>query len=258
LSTEVLTERRGHLLELTLNRPERLNAVSEQLYTALLQQLREAEADESVRTVLISGAGRAFCVGADLKSHATAQRSPQQLRDYISLGQAVCEQMQKMLTPVVAKVRGYALGAGAEMAVSADFLIMAADAQMGFPEASIATFVGGAVTYRLPRLVGLRRATELLLIGERFTGGDALQWGLAYAAPKPEELDAECGQLIDRLNRNAPLSMARMKRALRQNTELDAALQGEAQDLLEIMQTRDWAEGVAAFAERRQPTFTGN
>ena len=253
----VIAERHGAVLRITLNRPERLNAVSEELYIAVLEALTEADADPAVRCVLLTGAGRAFCVGADLKAHAEGTRSENDRKDYIDLGQRVCAQIQRMDTPVIASVHGYALGAGAEMAVSADFLVIATDAQMGFPEVSIGTFVGGGITYRLPRLVGLRRATEMLVLGERFTGAQAAEWGLPYAAVAPDQLDGVADKLASALAAKAPISLARMKKALLTATELDVALRDEATDLLAVMHTEDWAEGVRSFAERRTPVFSG-
>ena len=238
----VIAEPRGLVLRVTLNRPERLNAVSEELYTALLEQLAAAEADPGIRCVLLTGAGRAFCVGADLKAHGEGTRSEADRERYVDLGQRVCARIQQMGTPVVAAVRGYALGAGA---------------QMGFPEVSIGTFVGGGVTHRLPRLAGLRKATELLILGERFTGAQAAEWGLAYAAVDPDRLDEAAGELAAALVAKAPISLARMKRALLGAESLDAALRREAADLLAVMRTEDWAEGVRAFADRRTPVFNG-
>jgi enoyl-CoA hydratase/carnithine racemase len=254
---DVLTEVSERSVQIVLNRPERLNAVSEGLYRGVLDELHRADADPDIRCVLLTGAGRAFCVGADLKAHNAGTRSPEQQAEYVALGQRVCAQIQTMATPVVAKVRGYALGAGAELATSADFLVMADDARMGFPEVSIGTFVGGGVTHRLPRLVGLRRATELLVLGERFTGAQAREWGLAYTAPPEDRLDEVTDELVRQLTSKAPLSVARMKAALARDRSLDEAFLAEADDLLAVMRTQDWAEGVAAFAERREPRFQG-
>ncbi|WP_052077745.1 enoyl-CoA hydratase/isomerase family protein [Rhodococcoides fascians] len=253
----VLATQRGSTTVLSLNRPDRLNAVSEDLYQTLIDQLVHADADTDTRAVVLTGTGRAFCVGADLKAHKSGRRTTEEQRHYLELGQRVCEQIQTMSTPVVAAVNGYALGAGAEMAVSADFLVIAHDAQMGFPEVSIGTFVGGGVTSRLPRLIGLRRATDLLVLGERFTGTEAHRWGLAHSAVPSEELLDSAIALADTLASKAPLSLARMKAALRRNDPLEVVLETEPQELLALMGSADWAEGVAAFAERRTPIFEG-
>ncbi|WP_280387148.1 enoyl-CoA hydratase/isomerase family protein [Nocardia wallacei] len=253
----VLVTRRGRVAELTLNRPDRLNAVSEQLYRTLIDELVAADEDPQVRCVVLTGAGRAFCVGADLKAHAAGTRSRADRQEYARLGQQACRQIQTMATPVVAAVNGYALGAGAELAVSADFLVIAEDARMGFPEVSIGTFVGGGVTHRLPRLVGLRRATDLFILGERFTGVQARDWGLAHSAVSAGELGDRAAALADSLAHKAPLALARMKAALRRDDPLNVALESETWDLLALMETEDWAEGVAAFSERRDPVFRG-
>ncbi|WP_040867327.1 enoyl-CoA hydratase/isomerase family protein [Nocardia exalbida] len=253
----VLVNRSGSIATLTLNRPERLNAVSEELYEALIGHLVVADSDPAVRCVILHGAGRAFCVGADLKAHRSGTRTPTEQAHYLDLAQRACEQIQRMDTPVIAAVAGYALGAGAELAVSADFLVMAEDAQIGFPEVSIGTFVGGGVTYRLPRLIGLRRATDLLVLGERCTGTRAFDWGLAYASVPGDVLLDTARGLAESLAAKAPLPLARMKAALRRDDPLDVALAAEPRHILELMATRDWAEGVAAFAERRSPVFEG-
>jgi enoyl-CoA hydratase/carnithine racemase len=252
----VLVTHHGSTATLTLNRPDRLNAVSEELYQALLDELRAADADPGVRAVVITGAGRAFCAGADLKAHSSG-RTPEQQAYYLHLGQDVCKQIQWMSTPVIAAVNGYAIGGGAEIAFSADFLIMAEDAQIGLPEVSIGTFVGGGVTHRLPRLVGLRRATEILVLGERFTGKQAVEWGAAYSAVPLDLLLDAANTLAETLARKAPLSLARMKAALRRNDPLDVVHETEPREILELMTTEDWAEGVASFAERRPPVFHG-
>ena len=253
----VLSSQSGRVLTLSLNRPHRLNAVSKGLYERLLAELDRAESDPQIRAVVITGEGRAFCVGADQKEHGGRSRTAQEQHEYVELAQAVCRRIQHVAVPVVAAVNGYALGAGAEMATSAEFMVMAEDAQMGFPEVGIGTFVGGGVTHRLPRLVGMRRATELLMLGNRFTGAEAVAWGLAYTCTPVAEVRTHAHELAEELASKAPISLARMKSALRANPSLDEALEQEAKDLLAVMGTQDWAEGVAAFSEQRSPIFEG-
>lgn len=255
--TELLIERSGGVMRLTLNRPDRLNAVNEAMYGRLLEALADADNDADVRCVVLAGAGRAFCVGADLKEHRAGGRDADARARYVALGQDACARIQSIGKPVVASVHGYAVGAGSELAVSADFLVAAADARMRFPEVSIGTFVGGGVTHRLPRLVGLRRATTLLMCGDWFTGAEAAAWGLADAAPSADEVDLTVEALASELATKAPLSVRALKRRLADGGSLGDALSAEADELLTIMDSDDWAEGVAAFAEKRPPSFTG-
>lgn len=255
---DLLTSRETGVLRLTLNRPDRLNAVSEAMYVGLLDALDDADADADVRCVVLSGAGRAFCVGADLKEHGAGRRDESARERYVQLGQDVCARIQTIGKPVIAAVHGYAIGAGAEIAVSADFLLIAAGARLRFPEVSIGTFIGGGVSERLPRIVGLRRATALLMSGDWFTGAEAEAWGLANAAPVGDELLREAvDSLAASLAAKAPLSVRALKRRLTDKQVLQRALDAEAEALLSVMQSSDWAEGVAAFAEKREPNFTG-
>ena len=139
----VIYETNGPLATIRLNRPHRLNAVIEALYDEVLAALELAESDKAVRAIIMRGEGRAFCVGADLKEHATNSRTAFEKRQYLIKANNVCARIRSISKPVIAAVNGYALGAGAELAVSADFIIMKNSAQIGFPEISIGTFIGG-------------------------------------------------------------------------------------------------------------------
>ncbi|PZV33927.1 hypothetical protein B5V02_35165, partial [Mesorhizobium kowhaii] len=174
---EVVTKQENQAFHIIFNRPERLNAVNEALYQQTLDALNYADQAPNVRCVVLSGNGRAFCAGADMKAHKSGERTREEREVYIMLGQRVCERIQTMTTPVIAEVHGYAVGGGAEIATSADFLIMSEDAQLGFPEVAIGTYVGGGVTLRLPRLIGLRNAASLLMLGNRITGAKCQEIG---------------------------------------------------------------------------------
>lgn len=255
----VRVERDGALHSVILNNPERLNAVSEAMYDGIDEALGAAERDETCRVVLFRGQGRAFCVGADLKEHAASARNGGQRTAYVWRAQRVAQRLQRLSKPVIAAVHGHAYGAGAELALNADFLVIAKDAKMAFPEASLGTYVGGGITHVLPRLVGMAKARELLLLGAPFSGEEAKEYGLAYAAVDAESMEPAIRALTERLVEAAPISLQMMRRDLASGFDADfnGALAHEAGRLLACMATRDWAEGAAAFRDGRKPQFTG-
>ncbi len=255
----LITRHHDQVMEIRFNRPHRLNAVVETLYTELLDALGRAESDGAVRAVILTGEGRAFCVGADMKEHGSAKRSLYQRRQYLQLGNDVCEAILRLRKPVIAAVNGYALGAGAEMAVACDFIVMADDAQLGFPETGIGTCVGGGVSKLLPQLVGLSMARQLLYTGRRIDGEEAVRIGLAAASRSGEALPDEAYRLADTLAAQAPVSMAMLKRLVNQgsDTPLEGQLAQELDAVFTCSTTADWQEGVDAFAEKRPPQFQG-
>ncbi len=248
-----------HVLEVRFNRPHRLNAVVEALYTDLIDALAFADCSQQVRAVMLTGEGRAFCVGADMKEHGGAARTLYQRRQYLQLGNNACDAIIRLKKPVIAAINGYALGAGAEMAVACDFTLMADDAQIGFPETSIGTCVGGGVSKLLPQLVGLSQARRMLYTGEKITGEEAARMGLALCHYPLEQLIPEALALGGRLAQQAPVSMALLKPLVNRggHTDLESQLQQELDAVFTCSTTQDWQEGVDAFAERRMPNFKG-
>ena len=245
--------------EIRFNRPRSLNAVVEQFYDEVLEALRQAEADTLVRVIVLTGEGRAFCVGADMKEHARGARTAWDRRAYLLRGNDVCRAIHRNRKPVVAAVNGFALGAGAEMAISADFIVMRDDAQIGLPEISIGTHVGGAVTAILPRLVGLSKARELIFLGHRVTGLEAKQIGLAYCSAPEEEFEAVVHALTSQLKERAPISMAFAKEHINvgHSRDYETLLSTEIEACYACTFTKDWQEGVDAFAQKRKPVFIG-
>lgn len=255
----IIYKQSGGVAEIRFNRPHRMNAVVKTLYDELLVALDDAEHDNAVRTVILTGEGRAFCVGADMKEHGAGTRTPFQRRDYLRGEQNVCKRIFSLPKPVIAAVNGYALGAGAEMAIASDFILMAEQAQIGLPEISIGTFLGGGVTHLLPQLVGLAKARELVFLGERIDGTQAHAIGLATRVFPVASFMEDVYAFAARLAGKAPFSMALAKEQLNHgiNRGMDAALIAELEGMTFCSTTRDWQEGVDAFAEKRSPVFRG-
>ncbi|HEX5052474.1 MAG TPA: enoyl-CoA hydratase/isomerase family protein [Planctomycetota bacterium] len=257
---DLLEERRGNLFLLTLHRPDRLNAVTEALYEALLDSLARAAGDTSLRAIVLTGAGRAFCVGADLKGHGETERDRDARRQYVELGQRAAKALLTHRCPIVAALNGHAIGAGLELALACDLSVVAESAKLRFPEFGLGTFVGGGATATLPARVGATRARQLLLLGRFFSGAEAAQLDVCNLAVPTDEVVPQALALAEELATKAPRSIALAKQLLHAapGMPLDDLLAAEAEALLACMATRDWQEGIDAFAARRQPDFTGD
>jgi len=252
-------EAEGPIRVLRLNRPERLNAVSLPLYRGLERGLADAATDRDVRVVVITGAGRAFCAGADLKAHRDRPMTADERREYIETGQRVYRAIQTLPQPVIAAVNGHAIGAGIELALSCDFVVMAEEAKLRLPEVTLGTFIGGGTCFTLRRRVGYAKAAELILLGDFFSGRDALEIGLANEAAPAAEVLPRALDLARRLARNAPIAMQLSKQILDRAERLspEEAMRAEAEALDRCMASEDWKEGVRAFAEGREPVYRG-
>lgn len=256
---ELLVEQRDDVLVLTLNRPHRLNAVSPALYAALDATLESAAQDPAVRALVLTGSGRGFCVGADLQAHGDAPPGPDERRRYVELAQRVNHRIQTLPKPVVAAVNGHAVGAGFELALSCDLIVVAREAKLRLPEAALGTFVGGGVTYTLVRRLGEVRAREILLLCPFLRGEEAERQGLANRVVDADDVLPTALDLARELARRAPRSVRLLKELLHTGVSdaPEVTLAREAAALLECMGTADWAEGIAAFREKREPRFTG-
>ena len=257
--SEVLASREGALLVLTLNRPHRLNAVSMGLYERLVTELERAEADPGVRCVILTGSGRAFCAGADLKEHRDSTPSLEERRSYIRAGQDANHLIQTIGAPVVAAVNGHAIGAGLELALSADFAIVAEDAKLRLPEVALGTFVGGGAVYTLAERVGVPKAREIIYLGDFFSGADAAAMGVVNRAVPALDVLPVATRLAERLARRAPIPLAAAKRLIGPAATMtrEEALDRERSVLDGIFDTEDWVEGLAAFHAKRPPNFRG-
>ena len=256
---DLRTEVADGVATLTLDRPDALNALTVPLKEALLAAFREIAADEAVRAVVLTGAGRAFCAGQDLRERLEPDVLPladEIRRRYNPLVRA----MRELPKPIVGAINGVAAGAGASLAFACDIRIAAEDASFLLAFGRVGLIPDTGATWLLPRLVGWSKAVELALTTEPLSAADAERLGLVARVVPLGELASAAHELAARLATGAPGALALTKRALEvawtasleEQLELEAQLQGEAG------RTADHAEGIAAFIARRQPRFNGS
>jgi enoyl-CoA hydratase len=263
----LIYEKDGAVGIIRLNRPERMNAVNEAMYREIQEVLRTAASDTTVRVLIIIGSvlkkgdieKQAFCAGADLKEHAAGKRDAAQKREYIELAHETTRMVYEFPKPVLAAINGPARGAGLELALNCDFILMADTATCAFTETSLGTFVGGGVTGHLPAMVGMLKAKELVYTGRVIDGPEAVALGIALKSVPVNALFTCTLELARRLAEKAPFSLKLAKERLQQSRLLDIEniLKRETEAILSCMTTEDWHEGVRAFMEKRTPTYKG-
>ena len=247
---------------LTFDRPERLNALTFEVYADLRELLAEIPQRDDVRAVVITGTGKGFCSGGDVRDiiGALQEMGTKELLEFTRMTGAVVQRMRECPQPIVAAVNGVAAGAGAVIALAADLRVLARSASFAF----LFTRVGLAgadmgAAYLLPRLVGLGRATELLILGDDVDAERALELGLAYRVVADEDLPGEADALAGRLARGPALAHATTKLLLAREQDLDlaGALELEAMTQALLMTSEDHREFYRAFREGRDPRWSG-
>jgi enoyl-CoA hydratase/carnithine racemase len=243
----------------TLNRPEVSNAFNDAIRTGLPELLEQLDRDEACAAIVLRGAGeRGFCAGADIKEGRSIGTSVQERRRL--LGNAWIDRVGRITKPIVAALHGYCLGGGLELALACDLRIAAAGAVFGLPETGLGLIPGGGGTQRLPRLIGMGRAMDMMLTGERISADEALRIGLvSRLVPDNAALGAEALALATRIAARPPTATAYAKEAARAGIEMDlqAGLTLEKTLFSLLMSTSDRAEAALAFKEKRAPRFTG-
>jgi enoyl-CoA hydratase/carnithine racemase len=253
----VLYEERGAIGWITLNRPDKLNALNRDVFVALTAALRRLDASETVAVGVLCGAGRAFAAGADIQDYVDL--SAEKYRAFMDVGREPTDLISRLDKPVIAAVQGFALGGGFELVLACDLVVASDNARFGLPEPKLGLVPGGGGTQRLARVVGRTRALDILLAGRFLTGQEAYEWGLASrVVPKDEVLSAaeELGRAIAAM---APQPLATIKRLVRDGLEtpLPAALTLEQDATARLIETDDAREGIRAFVEKRDPRFPG-
>jgi 2-(1,2-epoxy-1,2-dihydrophenyl)acetyl-CoA isomerase len=269
----LLAAREGAVLRLTLDRPEKRNAVSEPMTHELLALLERAQNDESVRAVLLDSSGAHFCAGADIVarnaprtgSDGAPAEAPQRprvgsiQRRLPTQAHGLVAALTELQLPVVCAVRGWAAGLGLHLALASDFTIAARDAVLWEPFMARGFTPDSGGTWLLPRLVGPVLARELVMLGEEFTGAEAERRGLIHRAVDAPEVDEAAGALARRLAEGPTVALGLAKKLLNDGLEtpLRRHLEAEAFAMELSSRARDFTEGATAFAERRPPRFRG-
>jgi 2-(1,2-epoxy-1,2-dihydrophenyl)acetyl-CoA isomerase len=257
----VLEARRDGIATLTLNRPEHLNALDAALGDALLAALTGVAEDPAVRAVILTGAGRGFCAGGDLQMLRAAcdRDDTRAVQALLVTGKRIVLGIAEMPKPVLASVNGPAAGAGCNLALACDLRIASDGATFAESFARVGLFPDFGGTYFLPRLVGPARAAELLFTGETVTAADAARMGLVSRVVPQDLLAQETAAMAHRLAAAPPLAVRGIKRALfaGQREILEKALDEEIREQLACFRSRDFREGLAAFAEKRPAHFLG-
>ena len=256
---DIVYEKADGVVTITIDRPRRLNALSVQTVNEMITALTQAGADEMARAVVITGAGKAFCAGADLKD-APDLMTPQVAQEIVGLYLDLIVAIRNVEMPVVAKVNGLAMGGGCCTALAADIRIASEEASFGLPFVKIG--ISGAdmgATYLLPRLVGHGAAAEMLMTGESIDAAEAYRIGMVNRVVPPEELDSATAELASRLAAGPPQGLKFTKKALQTSPDRDWQAQFDYELFAQVacLLTEDYQEGRRAFLEKRDPVFQG-
>ncbi|HVO27794.1 MAG TPA: enoyl-CoA hydratase/isomerase family protein [Candidatus Margulisiibacteriota bacterium] len=245
----------------TMNRPEQRNAVNAELRDELVSVFTDARTNAGVRAVVLTGAGKGFCTGADLSGpRGQGPTGPGAGRELMKgSSQRLIRALWDLEKPVVAAVNGVAAGLGSHLAFGSDFVIASSEARFieVFVRRGIAVDAGGA--FLLPRLVGLQKAKQMVFFGDDMSAEDAERWGLVSKVVAPDQLEATAREWADRLAKGPTFAIGMSKRLLNRSLEssLETALEEEAMAQMLVTQSEDTREGMLAFMERRQPQFKG-
>lgn len=257
-------EIKDSIATLTMNRPEARNALSNEMRSMLTDSLHDIELNSDIRCVVLKGAGDHFLAGGDVKSFGDAfQSSDDEIRKQFTLRihdlHTIMFAMRRMPKPIIASVRGAAAGAGVSIALSCDLVIASDDAFFTLAYCNIGASPDGSSTYQLPRTVGIKKAMEIALLGDRFTAEEAKDIGLINWVVPTDKLEEETAKLATRLANGPTRALGNAKALLYRSIEsqFEAQLQAEAEYFADSAAGPDFKEGVMAFVEKRKPVFTG-
>jgi len=245
------------ILHLALNRPEQLNALNHEVLKRLNQLFLDAKTDASVKAILLTGEGKAFCAGADIKELAALDGTSGVT--FARFGQSVFRHLELLGKPSLAAIQGYAFGGGCELAMAATLRIASSNAVFGQPEIKLGVIPGFGGTQRLSRLIGKGRALEICLTGRRFSAEEAYRWGLVNELTEADALLSRAKKILSELAHLGPVAMQSILTTIHQGYDmpLDEAFELEATQFGLCCTTADKQEGVNAFLEKRVAVFSG-
>jgi 3-hydroxypropionyl-coenzyme A dehydratase len=241
-----------------LNRPDKLNAINEQLMKDLRQAVDELVADDQIRVIIITGLGKAFCAGADISQFKTLNGLT--AWEFAKKGRELMDYIENLPKPTIAMINGYALGGGLELAMACDIRIAAEEAQVGLPEITLGIYPGFGGTQRLIRLIGKGKAMEMMMTGDRIPAREAERLGLVNKVVPLTELEKETRNFAIKLAEKPPVALKLVKLLVNQGLDIPilAGLNMESLGWGVVFSTEDAKEGVNAFFEKRKPNFKGS
>jgi enoyl-CoA hydratase len=253
----VTLEKKGGLARVVLNRPAQLNAISPELLEDLDHVCATLEREPGIKVMTLTGAGRAFCAGADLRVVQERAPDPERWREFMGLWHRVFDRVEALPQIVIAGVNGMALAGGLELVLVCDLAVADEDAKLGDQHANFGLIAGGGGSQRLPRVIGPRRAKELMLLGGWLGAREALAWGLVNRVAPAGQLTATLDELAEELLAKSASASRTVKMLVSRSTDVDLAsgLALERAATAGHMRTADAAEGLRAFVEKRKPVF---
>ncbi len=264
MTDHLLVEKKDGIATLTMNRPESRNALSLEMREKLFEVMTDFETDDSVRCIVIKGAGDHFMAGGDLKAFGEiVKEAPDERRKKFEARihnlHPTIFTMRRMRKPIIASVQGAAAGFGLSLAMACDLVIAADNAFFTLAYINIATTPDGSGTYSLARMVGLKKAMEIAMLGDRFDAEEAARLGLVNRVVPTADIEAETDKLARRLANGPTVAIGRTKQMLHASltNSMETQLALEAENFAACAATEDWAEGITAFGEKRKPVFKG-
>lgn len=248
----------GPIARLVLNRPAQLNAINRQMLEDLSSACETIEGDPSIKVVTLAAEGRAFCAGADLRTVQELSPDPKKWGEFNRLWHRAFNRIEALAVPVIAGVHGMALAGGLELTMVADLVIADEEARLGDQHANFGLVAGGGGSQRLPRLIGLRRAKELMLLGHWLSAREALEWGLINRVVPTGQVREKLNEMATKLAGLSGSANRTVKMLANRGLDLPLAdgLELEIQATAEHMKSADAREGLSAFVEKRKPKFT--